>query len=221
MRVDVPSIVDSALQRIEERYDRPLDVIGDVIARSVTENRDYPWKLTEVKSLCAEARLADMFAWLGEEGYDVGFVEGTGMWNDRYWLLPSGIGKRVRVYHFCGDNMDQIQKKPNTEFDLVAWVNGYPVVGESKSGRNSYHRRIDFYRKVAMFRRALPEEAHGYGNDGPTIVLGVPDNHELAVNENLAQSLYRVGGRMLKLQTGWERLDSYATSLCSGLGISC
>ena len=208
----VPEAVDAALQAIEDCYESPLDSIRGAVVNAIRGNRDLTWKPQDVKALVAEARMADMFISLRDSGHSVAMVAGEGIDTGNYQVRPKGVGNRIGVYHHGSD-------RPRVEFDMLAWVDGCPVVGESKSGSNSFDMDVDYYKKVWEFRRAFGHHGIHRNLVGPSVVMGVPDDHELFYNSIKGRNLLDAGGRVLGLKVSAWEVDSYARGLCGELGI--
>ena len=185
----VPEAVDAALQAIEDCYERPLDAIRDAVVDAIRGNQDLKWKPHDVKALVAEARMADMFISLRDSGHRVAIVGGEGIDTGSYLVRPKGVGYRIGVYHHGSD-------RPRVEFDMLAWVDGCPVVGEGKSGGDSFDMDMDYHKKVWEFRRAFRHHGKYRELEGPSVVMGVPDDHELIYNGRKGRSLLDAGGRV-------------------------
>lgn len=213
IRISCPPVVDAAILEIRNCYPTPIADIRDMVAAEAMAHPEIRWNVNRLRAVYAEERLQDMLGWLEERGFDIGFIDGqTG--NGEFRFVPSGLCRRVVIVRYPSL---QPSRDAIAECDMIASIDGHPVIGEGKSGHNSYRRGKDFDRKVAAYRRALRDED---GYEDPVVLLGIPDNNELNRRTNMRQYLQDAGGRVLPLGASWQTIRGLSHSLFQELSSS-
>jgi len=191
-RIYCDTVIAAACDEIGANY---VGRIGDVADAVRSADVGRPSR-DAYFGLMGEFWLLDMMNWLGaKKGWDVDYPITKKVFPAGYRVMPIQPGKRVQVDYPSGESV--------TEFDLVASVFGLPVIGEAKSGSNSFETG-QAIKKVATLRDALGWDS-GF-------ILGVPRDHEI-LRDGRRGRFERLGGCILVFGADSSKLHEAANDI--------
>jgi hypothetical protein len=189
--------VAEACKLIRMEYRRPIEYAAELAISHVKENVKKKKKRHKglIHAMIGEMWLTDMLVnWLGnEQGWEVDCPITTGVKYENGKLKKLGWGSRVSVQSDIGD----------AELDCLQMYGDLWVIGEAKSGANSYSSR-GVNNKIERLGRVVENR--------PSFVIGVPKNHQVIMDET-DKYIESMGGRVLVFGATVEEMHDKAEEL--------